>query len=234
MLRRLLRAPTISANCWRNHGSMLRALVQRLDASSRARAPRRSPTSADRSARPAACAAPPRRPRSSSSALAVNSRPARLPSSSERMPFRNASLNVRPIAIASPTDFICVVSVRIGLGELLEVPSRDLDDDVVDGRLEGRGREARDVVRDLVEVIAERQLRGDLRDRKAGGLRRQRRRPRHARVHLDDDHPPVRGVHGELDVAAAGFDADAADDPPRGVAHPLVFLVASASAPARR
>ena len=65
----------------------------------------------------------------------------------------------------------------IRLRELLEVPARDLDDDVVDGRLEGGGREARDVVRDLVEVIAERQLRGNLRDRKAGGLRRQRRRP---------------------------------------------------------
>jgi hypothetical protein len=28
----------------------------------------------------------------------------------------NASLNVRPIAIASPTDFICVVSVRSARG----------------------------------------------------------------------------------------------------------------------
>ena len=82
----------------------------------------------------------------------------------------------------------------IGLRELLEVPARDLDDDVVDGRLEGGRRQARDVVRDLVEVIAERQLGGDLRDREAGGLRRQRRRPRHARVHLDDDHPAVRRV----------------------------------------
>ena len=45
-----------------------------------------------------------------------NSRPARLPSSSERMPLRKASLNVRPIAIASPTDFICVVSVRSASG----------------------------------------------------------------------------------------------------------------------
>ena len=38
------------------------------------------------------------------------------PSSSERTPFRNASLKVRPIAIASPTDFICVVSVRSACG----------------------------------------------------------------------------------------------------------------------
>ena len=80
----------------------------------------------------------------------------------------------------------------VGLRELLEVPARDLDDDVVDGRLEGGRREARDVVRDLVEVIAERELGGDLRDREAGRLRRERRRARHARVHLDDDHPAVR------------------------------------------
>ena len=38
------------------------------------------------------------------------------PSSSERSPLRNASLNVRPIAIASPTDFIWVVSVRSASG----------------------------------------------------------------------------------------------------------------------
>ena len=77
----------------------------------------------------------------------------------------------------------------------------------------------------LVEVIAERELGGDLRDREAGRLRRQRRRPRHARVHLDDDHPAVRRVDRELDVRAAGLDADPADDPARRVAHPLVFLV---------
>ena len=65
----------------------------------------------------------------------------RSPSSSERNAFMNASLNVRPIAITSPTDFICVVSVAIGLRELLERPARDLDDDVVDGRLERRRRE---------------------------------------------------------------------------------------------
>ena len=45
----------------------------------------------------------------------ANSRPLR-PSSSDRTPFMNASLKVRPIAIASPTDFICVVSVRSACG----------------------------------------------------------------------------------------------------------------------
>ncbi len=36
--------------------------------------------------------------------------------SSPRRPFWNASLNVRPIAITSPTDFICVVSVGSAVG----------------------------------------------------------------------------------------------------------------------
>ena len=45
---------------------------------------------------------------------------------------------------------------------------------------------------------------------------------------------PVRGVDGELDVRAAGLDADLAEDRQRGVAHPLVFLVGQASAPGPR
>ena len=57
--------------------------------------------------------------------------------SSERTAFCSASLNVRPIAITSPTDFIWVVSVAVRLGELLEGPARDLHHAVVDGRLEG-------------------------------------------------------------------------------------------------
>jgi hypothetical protein len=51
-------------------------------------------------------------------------------------------LNVRPIAITSPTDFICVVSVRVGIRELLEGEARDLRDDVVDRRLEAGRRGA--------------------------------------------------------------------------------------------
>jgi hypothetical protein len=54
----------------------------------------------------------------------------------------SASLKVRPIAIASPTDFIVVVSVVVGCRELLEGEPRDLDDDVVERRLEA-GRVSR-------------------------------------------------------------------------------------------
>ena len=113
------------------------------------------------------------------------------PISSERIAFCSASLNVRPIAIASPTDFICVVSVVRRRGNFSNVQRGILIDHVVDGRLEAGRRHARDVVGDLVEAIADRELRGDLRDRKAGRLRRQRRAARDARVHLDHDHPAV-------------------------------------------
>ena len=37
-------------------------------------------------------------------------------SSRERIAFRNASVNVRPIPIASPTDFICVPSASSAPG----------------------------------------------------------------------------------------------------------------------
>ena len=58
----------------------------------------------------------------------------------------------------------------VGAGELLEGEPRDLHHDVVEARLEARRRLGGDVVRDLVEGVAERELRGDLRDREAGRL----------------------------------------------------------------
>ena len=60
------------------------------------------------------------------------------PVSSPRSAFCSDSAKVRPIAITSPTDFIEVVSSRLGAGEFLEGEARDLGDDVVDGRLEAR------------------------------------------------------------------------------------------------
>ena len=94
--------------------------------------------------------------------------------SSERSAFCSASLNVRPIAIASPTLFICVVSVGVGLRKFLEGEARNLDHAVIDRRLETRRRFARDVVADFVERVTDRQFRGDFRDRESGRLRRQR------------------------------------------------------------
>src|SRR5690606_6177550 len=99
-----------------------------------------------------------------------------------------------------------------GPGELLEREARDLRDDVVDGGLEGGLRLLGDVVGQLVEVVADGEEGGDLRDRVARRLRGQGRRARDARVHLDDDDVAVVRVHGELEVRAAGVDADLADD----------------------
>src|SRR5207244_989843 len=48
---------------------------------------------------------------------------------------------------------------------------------------------------------------------------------RHTRIHLDGDDVAIGRVDGELDVAAAGFDADLADDRQAQVAQPLILLV---------
>ncbi len=115
---------------------------------------------------------------------------------------------------------------RIGLREFLEGEARNLGDDVVDGRLErGRGDTAGDLVAQLVQGVAHRQLGGDLGDGEAGGLGGQRRGARYARVHLDHDHAPVVRVDRELHVGAAGIHSDLAQHRNGCVAHDLVFLV---------
>ncbi len=113
----------------------------------------------------------------------------------------------------------------IGLGELLEGEPWNLHHDVVQRRLKGCGGLRRDVIGNLVQRVTDRQLGGDLRDGEPGGLRRQRRRARNPRVHLDDDQAPIVGIDRELDVAAAGVDTDSTNDVDREVAHPLVLAV---------
>ena len=115
--------------------------------------------------------------------------------------------------------------LAVGQRELLERPARHLDDDVVECGLEARRRLARDVVVDLVQRVAHGQPGGDLGDREPCGLGGERRAPGDARVHLDDDDFAGLGVHGELHVAAAGGDADLADDRLGGVAQLLVLGV---------
>ena len=106
--------------------------------------------------------------------------------------------------------------------ELVEVPARDLDDDVVERRLEERAGGARDRVGQLVEVVADGQLRGDFGNRVARGLGRQRGRPAHARVDLDgDDVLLLIRRHRELHVAAAGKRPDGVHHVDGHVAHPL-------------
>ena len=109
--------------------------------------------------------------------------------------------------------------------EFLEGKARDLGDDIVDGRLERGGRDLGDVVVQLVQRIANRQFRRDFRNRETGRLGCQRGRTRHARVHFDDDHTAIGGVHGPLHVRAAGFHADLAQHVDRVRAHDLVFFV---------
>ncbi len=111
-------------------------------------------------------------------------------------------------------------------GIFLKREARDLGDHIINGRLKARrGRAAGDVVVDLIQRVADRQLGGDLGDGEARGLGRQRGRARHARVHLDDHHAAILGVHGELHVRAAGLHPDLAQHGDRGRAHALVFLV---------
>ncbi len=135
---------------------------------------------------------------SAGSALSPNRPDSRL-----RRAFWSDSVKVRPIAMTSPTDCICVPRIGLRPRELLERPPRHLGDHVVDRRLERRGRLARDVVHDLVEPVADREARRDLRDREPRRLAGERARARDAWVHLDHHEVAVGRVDRELDVGAA-------------------------------
>ena len=113
----------------------------------------------------------------------------------------------------------------IGARELLEREPRELDDDVVERRLEARRRRPRQVVRDLVERVPDRELCRDLGDGVAGGLGREGR-GRETRGFISITRSsPVAAAARELDVRATGFDADGADDRRSCVAKLLVGLV---------
>ena len=84
--------------------------------------------------------------------------------------------------------------------ELLEVPARDLHDDIVQARLEARRGHLRHRVLDLVQRDAEPELRGDERERVPGRLGRERGRAREPRVDLP----------GGFSIARARGDGDGA------------------------
>src|SRR5581483_5919786 len=109
--------------------------------------------------------------------------------------------------------------------KFLELPLRDLYHHVVERGLKARRRLARNVVRNLVQRVAHRQLGRDFRDREPRRLRRQRRRTRYPWVHLDHHHAPRGGLHGKLNVRAAGLHPDLADHLDGRVAHRLVLAV---------
>ena len=113
----------------------------------------------------------------------------------------------------------------LGAGEFLKLPAWDLDDYVVDRRLEAGRRQTRNVVLDFIEPIAHGQLGGDLRDGESGSFRGQRRAARHPRIHFDDDHAPGFGIDGELHVGAASIHADLSQARQCRVAHHLILAV---------
>ncbi len=115
---------------------------------------------------------------------------------------------------------------RVGAGKFLEREARNFGYHVIDGGLEGGRRGAAgDLVLELIERVADRELRRDFGDRKSGGLRGERRGARHARIHLDDQHPAILGVDGELHVRAARVHADLAQHRDRGIAQALILAV---------
>ena len=113
----------------------------------------------------------------------------------------------------------------IGARELLKGKAWGLDNDVVQGRLEGCLGLAGDVVLHLVQGVANGELGRQLSNRETGGFGCQRGGTGHARVHLDDDDAAVFRVNRELDITAASIDADLADDGNTQVTHLLELTV---------
>ena len=114
---------------------------------------------------------------------------------------------------------------RIGPGEFLEIPARNLDRHIIKRRLKAGRRLGGDVIRNLIQRQANSQQRGDLGNRKTGRLAGQGRRTRNARVHLDDINVALVRMNGELDIGAAGGDAHAVENQPRHIPQPLNLLV---------
>src|SRR5262249_30240112 len=100
---------------------------------------------------------------------------------------------------------------------------RHFYDNVVDGRLEIRGSGSGDRIGQLIEVVADGELRGDLGNGVSRSFGCQRRGTRYTRVDLDtDDLVVVIRVERELDVAASGKLADPVHHFDGQVAHMLV------------
>ena len=114
----------------------------------------------------------------------------------------------------------------IGGREFFECETRNLGHHIVDARLEtGWGGASSDLVAQLVERVAHGELGSDLGNRETRGLGSQRRRARHARIHLDHDHAAIVRIDGELHVRTAGVNADFAQHRQTRIAQNLVFLV---------
>ena len=113
----------------------------------------------------------------------------------------------------------------VRVDELVERPARELDDTVVEGRLEAGLGLAGDGVRDLVQTVADRDLCRYLCDRVAGRLGSQCGGTGNTRVYLDNGVLEGFRIERVLHVAAA-LDAQLGDDVERGGAEHLILLVA--------
>ena len=112
----------------------------------------------------------------------------------------------------------------VRIDELIERPARELHHAVVNGRLKARLRLLRYRVDDLIQRIADGDLRRHLGNRVARCLRRECRGTADARVHLDDVVLIALRIERVLCVAAA-LNAELADDPQTGTAQHLILVV---------
>ena len=114
----------------------------------------------------------------------------------------------------------------VGLGKFLEGKARYLGDHIIYAGLKRRwGSATRDVIFQFIQRITDGEFGRHFGDRKTGCLGGQRRRTRHAWVHLDHDHAPVFWISAELHIGATCVHADLTQHRNGGVAHDLVFLV---------
>src|SRR6185437_2762535 len=92
--------------------------------------------------------------------------------------------------------------------KLLEVPLRNLCDDVIDRRLKRCWSFAGDVVGNLVERVTDGELCRDLRDWETGRFRSERGGTRHARIHLDDANFTILRIDAKLNIRTTSLHAD--------------------------
>ena len=109
-------------------------------------------------------------------------------------------------------------------GKLVERPARDLHNAIVERRFEGGARLAGDGVGNFVQHLSGGDLCRHPRDRIAGRLRSECRRPAHARIDFDHVVGIRTRIKGKLDIAAA-LDAKRPNDAKRSRAEHLDLAV---------
>ncbi len=109
--------------------------------------------------------------------------------------------------------------------ELVEVPTGNFHNHIVQGRFKiGRGGFG-NLIRQLVEIVANGQFGGNFGDGIARGLAGQSRGARHTRIDLDNDDVVVFGIYRKLYVAASGKSPDTVHHLDSQIAHFLIYLV---------